>query len=555
MINSVSSRDLFVSSEIVFPGYNHIIPNPLVYTNASRFHDYGFSSWLHQGNITRRVEQQSVLLGRYAANTIVDAHQAFLVLTNGVLVREQVAPWIEGDLGLAQYLAECRLSGASTIAHPCLLASRYGETTWGHWLIDILPKVVVAEAAHPNLFTFIVPAHVTLPSGKRDYSSSVLESLAAYGIAPHRLLRMHNLTVLKFDNLFDIVGAVSDGMHPDALSLMRQAVNVVPSVDAVSHLATLRKPSDKRPVYNLGQVEGVLSENRYDLFDSSTLRFDDQVHLYSSAEYITADLGSNLASIIYAKRGVAITTLSPAGWVDGYFVNLFQRLQVAHADVRGASTFLDKSIADSPYVVPIEDLVAGLRAVAAPGIFEQSQARKELDGVFSPRFVGDEKLRLDFGLRENAVSFLVGSAWSNPEERHTWSLGKTSSIRIPRFPIGDFTIDGEFPGLVMEIKGISLLAPPTMSIRMLSVLANDRLMCDLQITHTVHRYVEIRPEVFENCADLLLEFKSNVSPSPREISDADDDRQLGFGFIHLVFRLCRSGYRNSVAIAKVGGSS
>ena len=85
------------------------------------------------------------------------------------------------DLAAALYRSAM---SADVVQAPCLLAARYGDVTWGHWLCELLPKIVLSEALFPKTFTYVVPARITRLGGPigDGYVRAVMQSLQAYGI-------------------------------------------------------------------------------------------------------------------------------------------------------------------------------------------------------------------------------------------------------------------------------------------------------------------------------------------------------------------------------------
>ena len=53
-----------------------------------------------------------------------------------------------------------------------LIVARYGFWTWGHWLGELLPKMVMVEAAFPGRFRFIVPDTEDVPKW-RNFRDSI----------------------------------------------------------------------------------------------------------------------------------------------------------------------------------------------------------------------------------------------------------------------------------------------------------------------------------------------------------------------------------------------
>ena len=47
-----------------------------------------------------------------------------------------------------------------------MIVARYGFGTWGHWIGELLPKIVTVEAAFPGRFSFAIPRPMMLRGGR-----------------------------------------------------------------------------------------------------------------------------------------------------------------------------------------------------------------------------------------------------------------------------------------------------------------------------------------------------------------------------------------------------
>jgi hypothetical protein len=514
---------MFGEREILSDVPQLTVPNPLVYTNAARFGDISFQSWLRRGNVTRTLNQNRLALGKYR-QVYLDPTNSFGLVSSYWAIREQIAPWTDCRALLAT--VEAKKADAIVVDRPCLLAARYGETTWGHWLVEILPKVVLAEAAHPKLFTFVLPAHISVVSSDRIYSTSVLESLEAYGISSDRILRVAPPNLYRFDNLFDVTGVFSDGMHPKALSAMRR-VDVEMTTTNNDLVYALRGAAESRCVYNRREITNYLLQCGFHELQMLSLSFAEQVAAFRKAECIASDLGSNLAAVIYAPENVGVISFAPSGWYDGYFVNLFQRLNARHADIRGASTFfMSNDVSKSPHAIPYADVVEGF------GILNEGRLKKSnrhvIAGISTPRTVGPPVGALTFG--EGAGwRPSTEDGWATPEREHVWSIGPKSSVRLE---IAKFFEDT----LWLELKGISFVCPPAMPFKPLTVEINGYPLGTRFIQDGFHEFFEVPRRFIGEVRSVVVSFFHPVCPSPEQVGASDDLRQLGFGFSFIALR-------------------
>jgi hypothetical protein len=269
-IATTKARALLTEPVELLPAQTLPLINPLVYSNAGKLDDAAFRRWIHWFNAAREVEQPSVVLGHYGAPAYLDGSGPFAVLTGDTLVEEQAAA-DRVDLGTTWFNLQQRLPDAHELDRPCLLACRYGEWTWGHWLIDMLPKIVLAERFTPKRFTYVVPGNITQPGSSQFYTKAVLDSLAVYGIDQSRLLRVQAGQVYRFQNLYDIADVSADGLHPGVLAAMRDVPHI-PAGPRLKLAAVLRSGAEHRPLANGAAIEAVLRESGATIFNPGAIR-------------------------------------------------------------------------------------------------------------------------------------------------------------------------------------------------------------------------------------------------------------------------------------------
>jgi hypothetical protein len=518
---------LLTDLSVLLPAGVASLVNPLVYTNVGELGDDDYLRYFLWINRAREVAQPAVRLGRYKPGALVDGNGPFHVFSDGHTAEEHVfAGYPNLTADFAGIMA--RRGEAVRVDRPCLFACHPGVDVWSHWLIDTLPRIVLVERKAPNTFTFVVPAAITDPQSPRFLAQSVLESLEVYGIARHRLLRLRPGTLYCFDALFDICGLSGDGMHPGVFDAMRALPELEPA-KPIPLLAAIRGPGEIRPIRNHADVLGVLREHGALFQDPARTRFREKIVAFSAAEAIVGDLGSNLAMIIYARRGAAVITLAPSLWRDNYFTEKFQRLDVRHADVRGtAEPQPGDAEGHHPHRIDLGHLRAGLTAAGAarPGGGPVSIA-----GQLVPRRLGKVVGRIDFGAGGNSKDFRRGD-FAEAEGPRTWSLGPRCSLVLPRFGA---SVSSD---LWLELCGEGCTAPPKIASRPLGVAVNGRALAMFDIGNNLHVHVFVPREVAARSYNMVIEFTHDVCLSPAEMGkDKKDMRPLGYMWEFVALRL------------------
>lgn len=269
------------------------------------------------------------------------AGTGFAVRVGRHLVAEQLAPDLRGPAQVAGLLAQAgpldELEGA------CVMVARYGAATWGHWLAEILPGLVLAERKFPGRYRYAVPDWEGVPAlpgqvewGPR-WGRAVRESLAGHGIGAGRLVWLDPARSTRFRQMHCVTPVWSDRMlHPVAAGAMRLAAEAGGN-DAGERVALLRLGPAGRAILNGDEVRSHLERRGFRCVAVGSLPFRDQVAVFRRARLVFGVLGSDLAGLLYAPDGVRVITAAPAGFGDEFFHALIQLRGGRHADLRGVA--------------------------------------------------------------------------------------------------------------------------------------------------------------------------------------------------------------------------
>ncbi len=484
-----------------------MLTNPLVHLDAA---DPAYACRLLTGSAARDVAQPPVTLGRYVAGTCLDG----------------------GSYGLAAPGQTSGVPVALDVDRPCLLVCHPGAWCWGHWLLDMLPKIVLAEQHRPGVFTYALPCGIVDPDERPPhapgYTRSVLDSLAAYGIGAGRILRVRPQATYRFSDLFDLDGVSGKHMHPGVLTAMRN----LPLLDDCAWqdsamTAMLRSPPSIRTLEDAASVGAALRSVGAIAVDPVRSIFADQVVAFAAGGVVVGDLGSNLAGMIYAPGGTGLVTLAPLGWDDDYFAKLFQRLDLHVADLRGPSLARPgETVSHASYAVTPQAVLQGVRAVQA------AQRGAGVSGCVAGRIVarqpGPVLQDWDFTRLGNGVAGL-GEGFSAPEDTGTWSLGEGCGLTLP------VSADGRRAGW-LELEGVSFVPPGGQAIRMLCVSANGVELTRMSVAGETLLHCPLPPGLLAGADWLRLAFSHPGSLSPASFVMSGDTRALGFMFVSVRLR-------------------
>ena len=333
------------------------VPGCAVYENISDF-DPAFARQMNQHVYVDRLANLKAidLVALGSANLHPSAD--YTVTVGLSLVEEQAPPWY-GEATRAAIAADRPIE---EIGGEVVIVARYGFWTWGHWLGELLPKIVMVEAAFPGRFRFIVPDTEDVPKW-RNFRNSI----QAYGVSPDRLILIRPGKTLRLKTAWAVTPIWSDHvMHPAAAEMMRGALPQKP-IEKARKIAIFREQADARSLVNWSQIAECLSRCGYEAVEMAGLDFEDQVQLFREAHAIFGTLGSGLTGLIYAPIGVQVLSVAPHIFGDRFFYALVADRRGRYADVRGPIITPDSSIPHrGSFSVDPDRIGAGLSALGLP---------------------------------------------------------------------------------------------------------------------------------------------------------------------------------------------
>lgn len=350
---------LATTCEIIFPSQDVRLASILQYSNVDRHNLTLGESIRNEVYSERTVDIPTINLYRLPVGTVLYGGYESLAGKYDYLFEEHVTVSIRRD--------HIRLSDNTNskrpiveISAPTLLATRYGVVTWGHWLIDILPKIVIAEKYFPRRFLFTLPEWV-LGQGRW------MESLAAYGIFRDRILPIRNDTNYVFAQISAISDIRYDDLiHPCASDCMDRCLSLADEQIPTQRTFLLRTDSLNRRISNAEDVTGLLEQMGFETRDPALISFPEQVQLFRRSASVASIIGSGLSGLIYSPPGVGIISFSPPEWADKTFYGMAQMKFGRYTEVRGNITRQDDRFAkrDSDFHVDLADLRDALSALS-----------------------------------------------------------------------------------------------------------------------------------------------------------------------------------------------
>jgi capsular polysaccharide biosynthesis protein len=268
-----------------------------------------------------------------------------VVFVPGVHQNYIKAYYDKGVLGLASEAPSVR-----TIEAPTFFVTSFVSATYGHFLLEVLPKILLALALRERG----IDARIAFPSDIGPVSDIVKsicpqESLLLYESAKERLVLRRSLHPSLL---------VRGQMHSLFVKLLRQLVASIatpPEPTPVRRLFLSRAKwnTGYRSVANEVELFEIAAERGFSLVHPQDYAWTDQVRLLSGATHIVSAFNSALHGAIFSPPGTKIIALGRVNYLqDCIASSLGHRIGYVHPN-KGAVSLYDPVSKPPPQIYQV----------------------------------------------------------------------------------------------------------------------------------------------------------------------------------------------------------
>jgi capsular polysaccharide biosynthesis protein len=252
-------------------------------------------------------------IGVFAARD-VEVFGDFMISRDGLAYR---VPHLNmHDYSLVRELAHLRAAGASRLLrrlpgqHVLLLGN--GATVYGHWLIDMLPKFALLEAAGYDIATL----RYLLPTTARPFIRDFLDLL---GIRPEQRIAYDPASECASVDELLVPTMINNGVRVSRL--LRDAVALLTRL-IVARVGQLNRADTPRRIFltrsrlgpmrglaNRARIEELARQGGFAIVAPETMPLLEQLRLFAGATHIMGEYGSALHGSLFSPSGTVVCGL------------------------------------------------------------------------------------------------------------------------------------------------------------------------------------------------------------------------------------------------------
>ena len=224
----------------------------------------------------------------------------------------------------------------TTLDAPHLLLRQMWDVNYGHWLLELLPRLAVLDAAPDETPRMLVTGHAGLKIEASMHAVQA-QTLAAFGIAPERITRIGSAPVRVERLLFSVPLTRQPWLKaPLAIAMLEALAARQPAAPtAPTRLFVRRGAEDSRQLLNEAAVADILAAHGFVAVTPGGLDFAAQLRAFHPATHIVGTLGAGCANLVFSQRGVRFLGLAPADMQDDFFYDLVSLKAGTYACLHG----------------------------------------------------------------------------------------------------------------------------------------------------------------------------------------------------------------------------
>ncbi|MCP9319012.1 glycosyltransferase family 61 protein [Acetobacter persici] len=271
--------------------------------------------------------------GRVRVTKLFDVYvtQEGLVFTQDKkLVQESITQHTPEECaqGLAQILQAEQTQSVQHVTPSSLLLRKRGEQNYGHWMVELLPKLWLAEE-HLPLCSLVVP------QVGGNFARVLRDSVAlSTGFVP-LYHPMSQQDVSFFKELVLVDGLSNHGVYMSPLAFSRTDAMVASVPGAQVRKLYLTRKNRARSIKDEDSLMDFLQEQGFLCLDPADLTLLEQIKLFKNAECVVGVMGAAMTNIMFCRKGTRVINLAPGTMPDTFFYFIAGLRGLDYYEIRG----------------------------------------------------------------------------------------------------------------------------------------------------------------------------------------------------------------------------
>lgn len=207
-----------------------------------------------------------------------------------------------------------------------------GYFNYGHWLIDDLPRAVIAREK------IVGPIRWVIPSSTPAVDEAKRASLAALTGTNPEIVFIGAGELIRFERLV-YVSPVSYHPYqksPASLRALQRRFDTGSPIGQGKKIFVSRSQTDSRGLLNMPEVRTILAESGYQQIDPGSMSFEAQRATFSNALAVVGVMGAAMTNTLFCPPGTPVVYLAPEGWLEPFYWDLAAVIGHKYACIYGA---------------------------------------------------------------------------------------------------------------------------------------------------------------------------------------------------------------------------
>lgn len=267
---------------------------------------------------------------------------------DGNVVSESVTQYTDADVERARERVLATKDLPPEWSKAILLRKR-GDGNYGHWFVETLPKLWVAQTC-TEIDACVIP--------KRDGPMrAVMESGLFLSGFHRRIIEHSDNDVMLFKQLVFVDGLTVHGTYMSPLVFLKTD-EIAPKREQTRKIFVSRSGAP-RDLANESSVFASLAPYGFEKVHPGNMTLQQQIDTFASASHIVGVMGAGLTNIMFCSPGAKVINLAPATFPDTFFYFIATHRRLDYTEIRGLN--VDGSTGwDSLFAVPPAQIIRAL---------------------------------------------------------------------------------------------------------------------------------------------------------------------------------------------------